>query len=242
MGGGSLFFPILGVILSNVLYFAPAPAVLQACQTGSLGSLNVLPLALMVTSTTAWMSYALSVPNPFIMMSNFPGCVASFAYVSVALPLIPRVDADRRRQVQLVLVASAFGLLSVWSFVVFGELGRERGSFMLGAYGSTICVILFASPLSTAFEVVQTGNAVSIYVPLTVAQCTNCLTWTIYGFSIGDVWVWGPNGVGLLLGVLQMLLVIMFPSYPKTKEQAHLVSKETSSDAEADSETGSLKH
>ena len=41
MAGG--VFPYLGVVLSNVLYFTPAPAVYAAAQTKSMGSLNVLP-------------------------------------------------------------------------------------------------------------------------------------------------------------------------------------------------------
>ena len=75
----SLVFPVLGVILSNALYLSPLPAVRQAAATGHLGALNVLPQALMVISTQAWMSYALAVPNGFIVASNLPGAVAAIA-------------------------------------------------------------------------------------------------------------------------------------------------------------------
>ena len=59
--------------------------------------------------------------------------------------------------------------------------------FILGAYGSALCVLLFASPLSTMFEVLSSANAASIYAPLTATQCANCAMWTIYGLGIGDV-------------------------------------------------------
>ena len=55
---GSLFFPVLGVILSNALYFSSTPVIIQASRRGTLGSLNPLPLALMVVSTVSWMCYA----------------------------------------------------------------------------------------------------------------------------------------------------------------------------------------
>ena len=57
---GSLFFPVLGVILSNALYFSSMPVIIQASRRGTLGSLNPLPLALMAVSTVSWMRGALS--------------------------------------------------------------------------------------------------------------------------------------------------------------------------------------
>ena len=55
--------------------------------------------------------------------------------------------------------------------------------------------------------------AASILAPLTVSQCANCLLWTSYGvFAAKDVFVWGPNGVGLALGLAQLALKLCFPS------------------------------
>ena len=71
---------------------------------------------------------------------------------------------------------------------------------------------MFASPLSTVSEVIRTQSAASIYAPLTFAQVANCGTWTMYGLGIGDSWVWGPNTAGLLLGIAQLGLKIVFPS------------------------------
>lgn len=136
------------VILSNALYFSPLPAVYRAWQTSHLGNLNVLPQALMVVSTNAWMCYALSVPNIFIMLSNLPGAIAAVGFVSVTLPLIPRADVTSRLQVQLVLVVGTAVMLSLWSALIFGEVPHETIRFVMGAYGSVICVLLFASPLS----------------------------------------------------------------------------------------------
>ena len=206
-----VYFPLIGVVLSNALYLAPAPAVAQAVRTGKLGSLNVLPLVLMVVSTTAWISYALSVPNPYITASNLPGAVAAVAYLVFTLPLMPREAAAERRTVQLIAVAGTAALLVLWSYLVLGGLAAEERSKALGFYGSLICVILFASPLSTMREVIAAKSSATIYAPLTLAQVANCATWTGYGFAIGDLWVWGPNLTGLLLGLMQLALKLVFP-------------------------------
>jgi solute carrier family 50 (sugar transporter) len=231
---GSAFFPIVGVILSNALYFSSVPAVYNAYQTSHLAPLNVLPLAIMVLSCIGWMSYALAVPNIYIMLSNLPGTVVAVGYVMVTLPLIPNHDRSSRVQVQMTLVVGSALLLCLWSALVFGGATHSQTTFILGAYGSFICVIMFASPLSTMGEVIRTGNAASIYAPLTATQVSNCLMWTCYGLAIGDVWVYGPNGTGLALGLVQLALKLSYPSVPgeAAREHAHLKDSCSDSDAE----------
>ena len=144
---------------------------------------------------------------------------------------LPREAATQRTQVQAVLVLGAFATLSIWISVIFLELHHSDRCFWLGAYGSAICVLLFASPLSTLNEVLSTANAASIYAPLTAAQCTNCAMWTVYGLGIGDIWVWGPNSTGLALGLVQLALKLIFPSRPiQRQEQRQLCRKEGGSD------------
>ena len=70
------------------------------------------------------------------------------------------------------------------------------------------------------------------------AQCTNCLMWTVYGLSIGDVWVYGPNGTGLVLGLVQAALWLIYPSVPTSSENRSLVAKESCSDVGSDDVEG----
>ena len=48
---------------------------------------------------------------------------------------------------------------------------------------------------------------------LTLTRCTNTLLWTIYGvMAAKDIFVYGPNAIGLSLGIAQLLLKVIFPS------------------------------
>ena len=48
---------------------------------------------------------------------------------------------------------------------------------------------------------------------MTAAQCANTLLWSVYGiFAAKDIFVYGPNVVGLTLGVIQLLLKLVFPA------------------------------
>ena len=80
-------------------------------------------------------------------------------------------------------------------------------------FATAICILLFSSPLSTIKKVLAQRSSESIYAPATAAQCANCALWTTYGwFAVKDVFVWGPNLTGLLLGLAQLALKIAFPS------------------------------
>lgn len=101
----------------------------------------------------------------------------------------------------------------LWARLIFGGASAALRSRVLGVYATIICIVLFASPLSTIASVLRTRNAASILAPLTASQCLNCLMWTIYGvFAAKDPFVWGPNGTGLVLGLIQLALKLGFPS------------------------------
>ena len=183
----------------------------------------------MVISTFSWVCYSFSVPDAFIAAANIPGCLASMWYVVTLLPLIPHEASAERRLVQSVLIGGAGCLLCLCTFLIFSHASHANRSFALGLFGSILCVLLFASPLSTMSEVLSTQNAASIYAPLTFATCVNCGSWTIYGLVIGDIWVYLPNGTGLCLGLVQLALKLQIPSTPKRDEASNrLVSGKAS--------------
>ena len=169
-------FPVIGVVLSNALYFAPASGVAAVVRSGLLGNFNPLPQAIMVLSTIAWAMYGLSVPNAYLFAANAPGVLASIIYYVSTLPLIPREAHAQRWNVQAIVVGGVAFELALWGGIIFSGCTAETRSYYLGLYGSALCVILFASPLSTAALVLATGDSTSIYAPLTLAQCVNCGT------------------------------------------------------------------
>lgn len=211
----SLYAPAMGIVTSNTLYFSALPEVLRARQAGSLGPFNPLPTTIMVLSVLSWIQYALVVGNPWILASNLPGAVAVLTTFAVMLPLMGK-DHKALDACQFTFVAGAMVTLCLWTFLTFGDVARALRAKCIGYFASAIFVALAASPLSTIRTVLSSQDSASIYAPLTFAQCANTLLWTVYGaMSAKDIFVWGPNGVGLMLGVAQLMLKLLFPSKPK---------------------------
>lgn len=72
-------------------------------------------------------------------------------------------------------------------------------------------VAYYGVPLSSMREVVRTRDASSILYPLTVTNTINASCWFVYGlFALHDPVVWAPNGVGVLLGMVQFTLRIIY--------------------------------
>jgi len=138
------------------------------------------------------------------------------------------------------VLLSTAATLSVWAILGLMTAGATDGLFhvgglefgmgfssmarngvigeALGVYAAVLFIILSASPLSMIRSVVKTKNSRSILGSLTAAQCVNTGLWTTYGFAVNDYFVWGPNIIGLGLGLMQLALKILYPSKSELAE------------------------
>lgn len=60
-------------------------------------------------------------------------------------------------------------------------------------------------------RVVRSKSSDAIHVPTMVMNWINTTFWMAYGFARADPIIYFPNGIGLLLGILQGVLVCMYP-------------------------------
>lgn len=203
--------PKVGVLTSTFLYFAPAGAVIKAIKDDDIGSLNTLPLALMSIVSVSWLAYGVASRDVYVALSNIAGAIGSAAYVLGVLPLL----AQRKRQLrttQGVVLAGAASVLSLWTYLGVSHAPQARISTMLGLFASGLFIALSGSPLSSIKTVIATRDSSSILGTLTAAQVVNTILWTAYGLAISDTFVWGPNAVGLGLGLAQLALKLAFPA------------------------------
>ena len=208
------WFPLAGVFTSNALFMAPFTAVQARVRAKSLGELNPLPVAMTVISSWAWLQYGLSVSDAYIVAGNLPALTAAVYGLLLMLPLMHEAEhAPALRMVVGVVVAGCFLTFCLWTYLIFAAFEPRERSSILGSYATVIFVVLAASPLSSMKTVIATRDASSIYAPMTAAQCVNCMLWTVYGMSAAhNIFVWGPNLTGLILGLMQLALKSIYPS------------------------------
>jgi solute carrier family 50 protein (sugar transporter) len=205
--------PRLGIFTSTALYLSPMASFLSAVKSKSIGELNPLPLNLMAIVSIAWLAYGLCVRDPFVALSNILGCIASIGYVVGVLPLLK--GDDKLRFNQIVLIGGAAVSLCLWTYLSLSNMPVLHMGNALGMYASILFVVFCVSPLSTMRTVLLKRDSASILGSLTLTQVVNTSLWSAYGFAVGDSFVWGPNLVGLGLGLVQLALKLVFPSKNK---------------------------
>mmetsp|Transcript_9686 Transcript_9686/g.22768 ORF Transcript_9686/g.22768 Transcript_9686/m.22768 type:complete len:280 (+) Transcript_9686:80-919(+) len=203
--------PKVGVLTSSALYFAPTAAVLAAIRANDIGDLNPLPLAFMSIASVAWLTYGVSIKDPYVALSNIAGCVGSIGFVLGLLPLL-RDDTKTLRTTQGIVLAGCTSCLCLWSYLGLSGASAAKIGSALGLFASGVFLILSASPLSTVGKVIASRDSKSILGPLTIAQVVNTTLWSAYGLAIKNRFVYGPNVIALGLGLAQLALKLLFPA------------------------------
>jgi len=130
------------------------------------------------------------------------------------------------------MTAGVYGMFHVGGIEFgMGWAGMQRKGIIvegLGVYAAVLFIVLSASPLLTIGTVLRTRNSRSILGPLTAAMCVNTGLWTVYGLASNDYFVWGPNCIGLALGLMQLTLKLLYPSRTRRK-RPRKKAKETKS-------------
>jgi solute carrier family 50 protein (sugar transporter) len=211
-----------GPLASAGLYLAPIPTIRQISSSGTVGNLPLLPYSSMAGNTFIWFVYGLLKKEVGIWSSNVFGFVLAIYYcfifvrnlrkdgkvgylLDIATPTLP---GSVKQHLQAVAVV----IISILTLAMFKPFGKSSEN-LIGNIGVTICVIMFASPLSVMKVVVQTKSAKSIPLPFTLLTTLNCFMWTVFGwFAMNDVNVYLPNVLGLTSGIVQIVLKLIYGS------------------------------
>jgi len=148
----------------------------------------------------------------FVYAGNIAGMVMGLWYVLSSYGL---ATAEVRKKIELVTIGLVASLVATITFggIVYG--GNEVAT--MGIFANVIVFVVFSSPLSTLAMVVREKNSASINRPFGIVQVLNCITWTFYSLFISDWYLFVPNLVGLVLGLIQCALMLIFPAKKSIK-------------------------
>ncbi len=207
--------PVLGVFTSEFLALGPLSAVLECRKSKSLGALNPLIFPLLFGNSVGWVIYSSATLNPYVFAGNAGGVVLSLFYLLSAYSLTTCATTKSRLE-----IISLF-LLALWCGVGFAAATMENkalGVNIIGFLGNAVVFLLFASPLLTFSKVISTKDSSSINRPFACCQVLNCVTWFAYGLAISDVYIALPNFVGLVLGLAQIALILIYRAAPAEEQ------------------------
>jgi solute carrier family 50 (sugar transporter) len=117
-------------------------------------------------------------------------------------------------QENVLLIVSSFWVIIVVILLFIEGLSLKTQQTTVGIAVNLNLVVFYGAPLSTIYDVMNTKLSASIHIPTMVLNTTNGLLWSVYGLFVRDIVVTIPNGIGVMLGCIQIVLCLIYPREP----------------------------
>lgn len=206
-------FPILGGLVSILMFLAPLQAVICARKERVLGHLNPLPFPAQLANAAGWIAYSYVIEptnsqgSVFVFVPNYVGLLLGFYFTMTCYGL---ANSKTRDNQMLVMLFFAGVLALIGAIGVLVRLSVHSLQLLWGFTANAILLLYYGAPLSTVYTVISTQSAASLSWPLSVMQVINGTLWLGYGLAVNDPFIWVPNGIGACAGGLQVSLLIIF--------------------------------
>eukprot|EP00775_Hariotina_reticulata_P009134 gene9134-9302_t len=200
-------FPVLGGVLGIIMFGSPIKAAHRTRLQKAIGDLNPLPFVITVANCAAWNGYGFAAHDYNMFFCNIPGLAIGLFTSITTYPFASRKMQDLMMGILVAtsLVVLVLGVLSAW------VMTSSQSRLLWGFFCNSITIGYYASPLSTALQVVRTRSSASIYLPTIICNFVNASLWLGYGLAVWDPFIYVPNGAGAACAVLLIVLCIMFP-------------------------------
>lgn len=92
----------------------------------------------------------------------------------------------------------------------------NKNASKIGLIGCSLAVVLSGSPLATVGTVLKDKSTAALPFENSLSTWLNALCWFLYGTLVAhDIMIFGPNGMGLGLASIQMLMFVLYGLPPK---------------------------
>jgi len=172
----------------------------------STGDISGFPFVATFLNCSLWCLYGYSANNSAILLVNTIGACLQAGYVLFYI----RYSQDRTAYLRLVLSAVAF-LACVSYYLQYYLVDNRTIIYHTGLICCFMTVIMFGAPLASLKEVILKKSTDSLSFPLCFANFIVASEWAIYGVLISDKFVQIPNGLGAILGIIQVSLFLKYP-------------------------------
>jgi len=212
--------PWIATVFSAVLFFTPLQLIASIRRTKHTGPVNYLPFVMMYFQSLMWVIYGFFISNVKIVPVNVLGTTIGL-YSTLVFYGNSRDDAVRLR-IEIGMTATSLFAVIMATSLFFSSLSNDSASFVFGLITNVICMLFYTSPLSTLYTIVRIRDASSLSLPMSVMIVLNGTAWFFYGWYVQNKFIWIPNGVATILGLIQLTILCCVGSKAKRGETPFL--------------------
>jgi solute carrier family 50 protein (sugar transporter) len=172
--------------------------------------MNPMFAVMMIPNSMINLAYGFLLADPWIAAPNVTGLCIGIYYSLILFRALP---FSRFRMYSLLMPGLLFitVFISCLTLIYFNPRDPSTARLIQGI-AATVCIVAFyASPLSSMFTVIKTKDSSSIHLPLSLVMLLNSLFWGAYGVFLANPFVYGPNILGALSSIAQIILGLVFP-------------------------------
>ncbi|KAK9179096.1 hypothetical protein WN943_028293 [Citrus x changshan-huyou] len=164
-----------------------------------------------------WILYGLPVVHPdstLVITINAVGLALELIYLSIFC-LYDRLKRGRRVVGLGILAEVIFvGVIAIITFLAFHT--HTSRSMFVGILCDIFNIIMYASPLTIWHKVITTKSVEYMPFFLSLANFANGCIWTAYALIKLDIYILVSNGLGAILGFIQLVIyACYYKSTPK---------------------------
>lgn len=209
-------------MITNLLNLGPMYAVIEARRKGRLGSLDPVLFSMTLSQSVVWVVYGIFATNIYYVLGSIFGVYLSIFYLLTSMQLGPSKSQYQKIEI--------FVLFWIGLIIIFSVIGLWLHNVAYQAAGLmsllTSCS-LYGVPFLNIRNILLTRDASSINRGFLSMQFLSGVMWTSYSYFNFDIYVLIPSLVSLLFGIIQLVLVIIFPRKKAPEETTESVLPQT---------------
>ncbi|XP_047317782.1 bidirectional sugar transporter SWEET2-like [Impatiens glandulifera] len=215
---------IAGNIFAFGLFVSPVDTFRRIIKSKSTELFSGLPYiyALLNCLLSAWYGSPLvSTGNTMVMSVNILGIVFQITYISVFITYAER-DKKMKKLGLLLAIFSLFAAVAVGSLFITQLVTRR---VFVGCLSGGALISMFASPLFVIKLVIRTRSVEYMPFYLSLSTFLMSTAFFVYGVlnSPPDPFIYVPNGIGTLLGIVQLALYFYYKDKSPTSNREPLI-------------------
>ncbi|XP_047318684.1 bidirectional sugar transporter SWEET2a-like [Impatiens glandulifera] len=206
---------VAGNVFAFVLFVSPIPTFRRIVRNKSTEQFSGLPYIYALMNCLICLWYGLPIVSPGIILVatvNSVGAAFQLIYTTIFI-----IYADRSKRVKMLgllsAVICAFLIIIVASLQAFDTSNRQM---FVGYLSVASLISMFASPLSVINLVIKTKSVEFMPFYLSLSTLLMSISFFAYGMFKADPFIYVPNGIGVILGVIQLGL---YYYYNKSEEE-----------------------
>lgn len=197
---------IAGNLFAFVLFVSPIPTFKRIVRNQSTEQFSGLPYVYSLLNCLICFWYGLPIVSHGVVMVSTVNSIGAFfqlTYISIFIIYGDNYATKMKISGLLIAVFGSFGIIMYCSLVCFDHDTRQ---VFVGYLSVASLISMFASPLSIIRLVIQTRSVEFMPFYLSLATFLMSVSFFAYGMLLHDFFIYVPNGVGTILGAIQLML------------------------------------